>query len=74
MKRLLVTFNNDKHTKNAVKDYILGHLEATTIKKVMAREDVSGIADAKEILIGAFKSIEREFGVKEEKQALNEAE
>lgn len=50
--------------RNAVKDYLIACFEKEAVELVFKREDVSHIADAKELLDKAFEQMAAEFGAK----------
>lgn len=60
--------------RDDVRTFIMDVLKEETQKKVFARQDISGIADAKEILDKAFQLMASEFEIKKERQVINEAE
>lgn len=67
-------FNGDFETKNQLITFIHDYIQSETIKRVYERKDVSGIADAKEIIDGAFNLLEETYGLKEKPPVLiNEA-
>jgi len=55
----------DKNTKEALINFIDAFIGQYAIEKVLKREDVSGIADAKTIIDKAFESLDIEYGIKE---------
>lgn len=57
----LVEFWSDKDTKNNVHKYLIEYLEQEAIKKVFAREDVTAVADAREIIDHAFDHMDVMF-------------
>ena len=60
--------------RNDVKDYLLNFLKEQAIQKTFNREDVSAIAEAKEVLDNAFDNLEVLFSPKSEgKKQVNEA-
>jgi hypothetical protein len=70
----LQTFYQDSDTKENVKNYLISFLEEEALKKVFAKEDVSGIADARECIEKAFYNLEVLFGEKPKaKEQINEA-
>lgn len=69
----LQEFYNDKETMNNVKAYLIDYLEKESIIQVFARQDISGIADAKEIIDKAFENLEVLFARKVVKNTNNEA-
>lgn len=52
--------------RNDVKTYLIDFLKVQAIEKAFAKEDVSGIADAKECLDKAFDNLEVLFAPKSE--------
>ena len=70
----LLSFYNDKDTKENVYNYLVDYLEKEAVKRVFDREDVSAIADAKEVIDKAFSNLEVLFNKKvEKKEQINEA-
>ncbi len=70
----LLQFYNDKDTKENVYNYLIQELEKEAIKRVFEKEDVSAVADAKEIIDNAFANLEVLFDKKaEKKKPINEA-
>ena len=64
----------DKYLMNELKEYFIKTLEKHAIEKVFAKENVSAVAEAKEVIDKAFESIELQFMPKsEKKEPLNEA-
>ena len=67
-------FYNDKDTKENVYNYLIDYLEKETVKRTFDREDVSGMADAKEIISKAFDNMDLLFNSKaKKKEQVNEA-
>lgn len=60
--------------RDDVRSFIMDVLKEETQKKVFSRLDVSGIADAKEILDKAFQLMAAEFEPKKKQEYYNEAE
>lgn len=60
----LIEFYNDKETKDNLHNYLVDYLEKETVKKVFNREDISGVADAKECIDEAFENLEVLFAPK----------
>jgi len=58
-------FNGDVETKNQLITFIHDYIQSETIKRVYERGDVSHIADAKELIDGAFNLLEETYGVRE---------
>lgn len=69
----LLEFHNDKETKENVKNFLFQVLEKETIKRVFDREDVSGLADAREVIEKAFEEMDVMFAPKIERVTENEA-
>jgi hypothetical protein len=60
--------------RNDVKTYLIDFLKVQAIEKAFAKEDVSGIADANEVINKAFENLEVLFSPKvKEKEQVNEA-
>lgn len=60
--------------RNDVKTYLIDFLKAQAIEKAFAKEDVSGIADANEVINKAFENLEVLFTPESEvKEIKNEA-
>ena len=60
--------------RNDVKTYLVDFLKVQAIEKTFAKEDVSGIADANEVLEKAFNNLEILFATKSDsKEVKNEA-
>ena len=60
--------------RNDVKTYLIDFLKVQAIEKTFANEDVSGIADAKEVLDKAFDNLDILFATKSDsKEVKNEA-
>lgn len=71
---LLRRFNDDKHTKQAVKDFVIDFIGEEAKQMVFERKDVAHIADAKELIDKAFRQIEIEYGVQpKQSKPINEA-
>jgi len=67
-------FYNDHDTRDNVHNYLVEYLEQEAIKKVFAKEDVSAVAEAKEMIDKAFENLSVIFEPKvEKKEITNEA-
>lgn len=64
MNQLLNQFNNDVHTRDEVIDFIHEFINQESLKRVYERADVSGIADAKELIDLAFSSLDDIYGIR----------
>jgi len=62
----LLAFYNDKDQKENVYNYLIEELEKEALKRVFAKEDVTAVADAKEIIDEAFENLEVLFNKKVE--------
>lgn len=72
--RSLQQFALDIDTRENVKNYLIEYLEKETVKRVFGKEDISGIADAKDVIEKAFYNLEVEFTPKPKvKEPVNEA-
>ena len=69
---LLNSFYNSP-VKNEVKEYLNTFIENYTIKKVFSKEDVSGIAEAKQIIDQCFIEMGKEFGEKPSKKVIDQS-
>lgn len=71
---LLRRFNDDKHTKQAVKEYVIDFIGEEAKAMIFDRKDVAHIADAKDLIDKAFRQIEIEYGVQpKQSHQINEA-
>lgn len=61
----LQEFYNDKDTKDNVQAYLVDFLEKEAVRKVFAKEDVSAVAEAKEMIDKAFDNMDLMFQKKE---------
>ncbi len=62
---ILSRFNGDFNTKDALIEYLHNHIAVKALEKIYKREDISGIADAKEIIDSAFEQLTIDYGIKE---------
>lgn len=70
----LKEFYQDVETRNNVYEYLVQFLSEQAIKKVFAKEDVSAVAEAKEMIDLAFENMDLIFqGKLKEKELKNEA-
>ena len=63
MDEVLRKFNGDPHTKDAFKGYMLSCIEAEAVKRVFNREDVTAIADAKDLIDKTFEQLGIDYGI-----------
>jgi hypothetical protein len=73
MEQLLSQFQNDEHTREAVKAFIEMYLNKIAVERVMAREETKDLADAKEVLEGAFVELREAYGKDNNKALINKA-
>lgn len=70
----LQEFYQDKHTRENVHSYLIDFLKEEAIRKVFDKEDVSAVAEAKEMIDRAFENMDIIFKPKlETKEQINEA-
>jgi hypothetical protein len=73
MKSLLEFYNNSE-LKNNVHEYLIEFLKEEGVKRIFDKEDVSSLADAKEVIDKAFQNLENMFEKKpKKKEKINEA-
>jgi hypothetical protein len=60
----LLEFYNDKDTKENVKNYLIEYLRGEAVRKVFDKEDVSSVAEAKDIIDKAFENMDNMFAKK----------
>ena len=71
---LLRQFNGDITLKEEVLQFIHAHINTTALERMYKGDDVSHIKDAKELIDGAFDSLQEIYGIKiKENVATNEA-
>lgn len=64
----------DKGLMKELQEYFIATLEKEAVRKVFEKEDIAGVAEAKNVVDKAFESIDAEFQPKmETKQPINEA-
>lgn len=74
MPSLLKDFYLNEAMRNEVQTYLMDFLKVQAIEKAFAKEDVSGIADAKQVLDKAFSNLEILFAPESEvKEQPNQA-
>ena len=57
-------FTNDVNMRDEVRGFIDAFIDTEAIKRIYAREDVSGIADAKDLIELAFNDLIQTYGIK----------
>lgn len=68
MVKSIQEFYNDSETRDNVKNYLLDFLKEEGAKKMFAKENVTGFADAKEVIEKAFDNMEYMFAPKQAKK------
>ena len=63
MSNLILQFNGDVSTKEAVQEYITSFIAKEGVRRMFSKEDVSHIADAKLLLDGAFEQMSIDYGI-----------
>lgn len=58
----LKEFHDDEAMKDAFAEFVVGVLEKEAVRRVMARQDTSGIADARSIIMKAFAQLSEQYG------------
>jgi hypothetical protein len=66
MNEYLRQFNGDYHTKELVKQFILDFINQEALNKMYAKQDVSHISDAVELLNKSFEELENIYGIKQQ--------
>lgn len=61
---LLQNFNGDIHTKAEVLAFIENFIAEEGLRRIYNREDVSSVADAKELIDKAFEALDLAYGIK----------
>ena len=70
----LQEFYNDKATKENVHLYLIEFLESEAVRKVFNKEDVSAIAEARDVIDRAFENLDDLFQSKvKKKEQINES-
>jgi len=71
---MLKDFFLNENMRNDVKTYLIDFLKSQAIEKAFAKEDVSGVAEANEVILKAFENLEILFAPEiESKEIKNEA-
>jgi len=58
----LKRFYLDEHMREDVKEYLISQLNETALKKLMNKEDITGFADANDIILKAFIKLREDYG------------
>ena len=62
---LLNQFYNDEQTRNELIQFIHNFIDQEGLSRIYNREDVSSVADARELIDLAFSELENIYGIKE---------
>jgi hypothetical protein len=65
MSDLLNRFYNDEHTRNELIDFLNDFIDSEGLRRMYNREDVSAVADAKELIERAFSELENLYAPKQ---------
>lgn len=71
MDQLLKQFNNDEHTREAVKMFLFVILEKIALERVYNREETKDLADAREIIETMFIELREKYADDKEKEKIN---
>lgn len=66
MSEILRRFNGDKETKRMLQEYVNDYISKAGVYKMLNRQDVSGIADAFELINKSFDQLDIDFDVPQE--------
>lgn len=67
----LEEFYKDGAMRDNVRNYLIEHLTGRALEKIFNREDVSGMAEAKETIEEAFNNLDALFGPKPPKRSVD---
>ena len=70
---MLRDFYYNEEMRTQVQEYLVEYLHKRAIEKVFDREDTSGVAEAKEIIDGAFENLSSMFEVVKKREQIDEA-
>lgn len=70
---MLSEFYRNEAMREAVKEYLTNFFSQEAVKRVFAREDVSHIADAQDLMLSAFDNLELLYARKRKKEITEEA-
>lgn len=70
---MLRDFYHNEYLRNEVQEYLISYLKERAIEKVFDKEDVSAIAEAKEIIDDAFDNLGVMFKQEPKKNTVDEA-
>ena len=69
----LLEFYLDRNMTEAVRDFFVSVLEEEAVSRVMNKEDVSGIADAKSVILKSFDRLDDIYKQQSEKEPINQS-
>ncbi len=69
----LQEFHFDKEMMETVKAFIVSVLEDEAVSRVMNKEDISGLADAKSVLLKSFDRLDEIYNVEKDKESVNQS-
>lgn len=72
-RRAVQDFYTNKVMREAVREYMLTHMDLIALEMVYAREDVSHIADAIDLIKQTFDDMDAEFEVAKKSSSVNGA-
>lgn len=73
MDNLLKQFNNDEHTREAVRAFLHNILQKKAIERVFDREETKDLADAKDVIDEAFTELHELYSDDKDKPVINKA-
>jgi hypothetical protein len=72
--QFLINFASDRNLREAVLSYVENFIDQEALKKMKERKDTAHIADAAELIFGAFQQLEIDYGPKQQpKEIPNES-
>ena len=71
---ILHKFYIEEEMRNAVKEFLIGHLKDLTVKKAFAGESTQGILEAKNAIQNAFKQLDDTYAPKKENKDANQSQ
>ena len=67
-------FINDEHMVKDVKNAVIDILEKEIVSQAYAGNDVSAIAQAKQVFVKALQQLESEYGIKKQESGIDHTE
>ena len=62
---LLQQFQNDKFLRDELINFLHNFIDNQALTKLYKKEDVSAVAEARELIDSAFSELENQYGIKE---------